>query len=79
MKKEMTFEEAMARLEEIVARLENGKGALDESLAVFEEGVALVNFCNAKLNEAEQRVRVLVAGEDGALKEVPFAPSEVEG
>lgn len=78
MKKELTFEEAMTRLEEIVSLLENGKSALDESLSAFEEGVALINHCNAKLTEAEQRVRVLVAGEGGALAEVPFSPKEVE-
>lgn len=78
MKKELTFEEAMARLEEIVSLLENGKSPLDESLSAFEEGVALINLCNTKLTEAEQRVRVLVAGEDGELTEAPFAPKEVE-
>ena len=78
MKKELTFEEAMARLEEIVSLLENGKSPLDESLSAFEEGVALINLCNTKLTEAEQRVRVLVAGEGGELTEAPFAPKEVE-
>lgn len=77
MKKEMTFEQAMQRLEEIVVLLENGKAGLDESLAIFEEGVALVALCNEKLTDAEQRVRILVAGEDGASTEVPFAPNEV--
>ncbi len=77
MKKDMTFEEAMARLEEIVVLLENGKAGLDESLAVFEEGVALVALCNEKLTDAEQRVRILVAGENGAPAEAPFTPNEV--
>ena len=77
MKKEITFEMAMARLEEIVALLENGKAPLDESLAIFEEGVGLINLCNDKLTEAEQRVRILVANEDGTVGEAPFAPSEV--
>lgn len=76
MKKELTFEKAMERLEEIVLQLENGKAGLDESLAIFEEGVALVALCNEKLTEAEQRVRVLVAGE-GGLTEAPFTPNEV--
>ena len=77
MKKEMTFEAAMQRLEEIVLSLENGKAPLDESLAIFEEGVALVALCNEKLSAAEQRVRILVADEGGALTEAPFAPKEV--
>lgn len=77
MEKEMTFEEAMQRLEEIVVLLENGKAGLDQSLAIFEEGVSLVALCNAKLTEAEQRVRILVAGEDGTPTEAPFTPNEV--
>ena len=77
MKKEMTFEAAMQRLEEIVLALENGKAPLDESLSIFEEGVALVGFCNEKLAAAEQRVRILVAEDDGAITDAPFAPKEV--
>jgi exodeoxyribonuclease VII small subunit len=67
----------MQRLEEIVVLLENGKAGLDQSLAIFEEGVSLVALCNAKLTEAEQRVRILVAGEDGTPAEAPFTPNEV--
>lgn len=76
--KQQSFEKAMERLEEIVTLLENGKASLDESLAIFEEGVALVTFCNEKLTEAEQRVRVLVEDKDGTAKEVPFIASEAE-
>lgn len=76
--KQQSFEKAMERLEEIVTLLENGKASLDESLAIFEEGVALVTFCNEKLTEAEQRVRVLVEDKDGTAKEVPFTASEAE-
>ena len=42
--KEMTFEAAMARLEEIVRALESGNAPLDVSLGLFEEGVALVKL-----------------------------------
>ena len=38
----LTFEAAIARLEEIVRALESGSAPLDESLALFEEGVGLV-------------------------------------
>ena len=46
--KEMTFEAAMARLEEIVRALEGGSAGLDASLGLFEEGISLVKLCNAK-------------------------------
>ena len=71
-KKEKSFEEAMARLEEIVRSLEVGTAALDDSLGLFEEGIALVKLCNAKLEGAEQKVMLLSKGENGALNETDF-------
>ena len=65
----MSFEEAMVRLEEIVRMLEGGKGGLEASLSAFEEGISLVKFCNEKLEKAEQKVRVLMQGEAGEMKE----------
>lgn len=67
--KEYTFEAAIARLEEIVRALENGSAPLDQSLALFEEGVGLVKLCNAKLDTAEQRVKLLTASPDGGMTE----------
>ena len=63
--KKMTFETALARLEEIVRAMESGSAKLDESLALFEEGVGLVKFCTGELDNAEQRVKILQAGEEG--------------
>jgi len=54
----MSFETALARLEEIVGALECGTAALDDSLALFEEGVALVRLCNGKLDSAQQRIQI---------------------
>ncbi len=65
----MTFEAAMARLEEIVRMLESGNAPLDVSLGLFEEGVALVKLCNAKLDTAEQKVKILTDAGDGTLVE----------
>lgn len=67
--KEMTFEAAMARLEEIVRALESGNAPLDVSLGLFEEGVALVKLCNNRLDTAEQKVKLLVRGENGEMTE----------
>ena len=71
-KKEKTFEEAMARLEEIVRALDGGSAGLDDSLGLFEEGIALVKLCNAKLEGAEQKVKLLAKGEGDALVETDF-------
>lgn len=68
-KQEMTFETAIARLEEIVRILESGNAPLDKSLAMFEEGVSLVKLCNSRLDSAEQKVKILTVGENGNLVE----------
>lgn len=70
---ELTFESAISRLEEIVRTLEGGDVPLDTSIALFEEGITLVKFCNAKLDHAEQRVKILMQGPDGAMTEADFA------
>ena len=72
--KEMTFESAIARLEEIVRLLESGSAPLDESLALFEEGVGLVKLCNARLDNAEQKVKILVKNPDGTVSEEDMPP-----
>ncbi len=71
----LTFEEAVSRLEQIVRAMEEGKTTLDSSLEMFEEGIALVRFCNQKLETAEQRVRILLTGEGGEVTEKPFTPT----
>lgn len=57
--KDLSFEDAMKRLEEIANKLENGQVSLDESLSLYEEGIALIRFCNDKLDKAEQKIRIL--------------------
>ena len=73
-KKELSFEEALARLEEIVALLDSGNAPLDQSLALFEEGAGLVKLCSAKLDNVEQRVKILVEGKSGEQVENDFKP-----
>ncbi len=64
----MTFEEAMKRLEEIVRELEDGQLPLEKSLELFSEGINISKFCQASLEDAEQRIMVLTA--EGELKEL---------
>ncbi len=66
------FESNLKQLEEIVAKLEGGDLALDQALELFEEGVMISRFCNAKLEEAERKVETLIKTADGDLTEVPF-------
>jgi len=55
--KEMTYEQALARLEEIVASLDKNDLPLDKALALFEEGTALATFCTEKLENAKQKIK----------------------
>ncbi|MBE6655365.1 MAG: exodeoxyribonuclease VII small subunit [Ruminococcaceae bacterium] len=67
----LTFEEALLRLETLVRTLESGNEDLNSSLAAFEEGISLVRFCTEKLENAEQKVKILLSGE-GGLREAPL-------
>jgi exodeoxyribonuclease VII small subunit len=53
------FEMALDELEKLVLKMETGEQNLDESLAAYERGVALYRRCQAVLEQAELRVRVL--------------------
>ncbi len=64
-KKMMPFETAMERLEEILYALENGGESLDASLKLYEEGIELIRSCTARLEQAEQKVKVLQIQADG--------------
>ena len=72
MKKDIKFEEAMQQLEDIVRKLESGSLSLDESLSSFEEAVGLVKLCNERLENAEQKVRILTTGAGGEITDLPF-------
>ena len=62
----LSFEEALAELEQIVRRLESGEGKLDESVTAYERGAVLRQHCEAKLREAQMRIeRVTIA--DGTI------------
>ena len=62
---EMTFEQAMTRLEQIVTTLEGGRCTLDESLKLFEEGTTLTAYCSKQIQAAEQKILKLTAVENG--------------
>lgn len=67
----MTFEDALQKLETIVTLLEEGEMPLDGSLQAFEEGIALVKVCETRLSEAEQKVKILIK-KDGGYDEQAF-------
>ena len=75
--KPLSFEESIKRLEEIVGHLEKGDLSLQDSIRCFEEGNMLVKECSRMLDEAEQKVVLLRAGNQGEAEEAPFEEPRV--
>ena len=76
MKKTVSFEASMERLQEILQALEGGGDSLEESLRLYEEGIGLIRTCTTLLETAEQKVRMLQLQPDGSVAEVDFAKGE---
>jgi exodeoxyribonuclease VII small subunit len=73
---DLSFEEAVARLEAVVAELEGGSLPLEECLRRFEQAVALARHCSARLEAAERQISILT--EEGGLRSLPGLPWERE-
>lgn len=70
-KQQLSFETAIAELEQIVAQLESGDLELEQSLKLFERGIELTRVSQNKLQEAEQKVQILME-KNGQLELQPF-------
>lgn len=73
--KSTRFEDAMQELESVVKQLESGEQTLDQSLQEFERGVALARFCQQALDDANQKVQILLQAADGETL-TDFKPAE---
>ncbi|MEQ9692929.1 exodeoxyribonuclease VII small subunit [Shimia sp. SDUM112013] len=62
---ELSFEQAMAELEQVVGKLERGDVALEESIKLYERGAELKKRCEAKLKEAEEKVAAITLDREG--------------
>jgi len=63
--KALSFEAALAQLEEIVGKLESGRAPLAESIAIYERGEALKAHCETLLRTAEARIEKITLSRDG--------------
>jgi exodeoxyribonuclease VII small subunit len=63
----LSFEDALAELEQIVRGLESGQQKLEDAIGAYERGAALRQHCEAKLAEADARVAAIVERADGTL------------
>ncbi len=66
--KSLSFEKALAQLEDIVAKLEGGKVDLEDSIKLYEKGEALKKHCETKLMEAEARIEKITLDRSGNPK-----------
>jgi exodeoxyribonuclease VII small subunit len=58
-KENMSYEDALQQLEEIVQQLEQGDVPLEQSLLVYQEGVALLAYCQKILGDVESKLTIL--------------------
>jgi exodeoxyribonuclease VII small subunit len=72
---DLSFEDALKRLEAIVQRLESGEASLEDSISLYTEGQALKAHCEAKLKLASARIEAIQANDAGdAVGTRPFDP-----
>lgn len=74
--KNLSFEEAITKLESIVKKLESGQVTLDEAMNEYSEGMMLAKICGDKLNSAQEKVNKILT-ESGELKDFEIPQSEV--
>ncbi|MEM8986603.1 MAG: exodeoxyribonuclease VII small subunit [Pseudomonadota bacterium] len=67
----LSFEAALAELEDIVRKLESGEAPLEESIALYERGAALKAHCEAKLKAAQEKVEKIVIDDAGGVSSAP--------
>ncbi len=62
----MSFEEAMAELDQVVARLESGAAPLEQSIELYTRGTALKAHCEALLKNAQAKVEKITLDDKGS-------------
>ena len=71
-KQTFNFEASLKQLEQLVQQLEQGNLSLQQSMQVFEQGIALTRECQQSLDQAEQKVQILMQDNQGEMVEQPF-------
>ncbi len=61
MEKELTFEQAMKRLEEITNTIQKNDCSIDEGLKLYQEGLELAKFCDNKLKSFSEKLNEITA------------------
>ena len=66
-KTRLSFEQALAELEQIVSAMESGEIGLEASIEKYAEGAKLIAHCRKVLNAAEKKIQLLTAGAGDTL------------
>ncbi len=69
----LSFEAALAELEQLVKQLEDGKARLDDAIGAYERGSLLRRHCETKLREAQLKIEQITQNADGTPGSKPFA------
>lgn len=64
----LSFEEALAQLENIVRELESGRIKLDDAISAYEKAVALKQLCENKLKSAQLKIEKIEVSPSGEIK-----------
>ena len=71
-----TFETAMQRLEQIVQTMDSDELPLEDLIVRYQEGIQLVQVCEAKLKSAEKKIEVIARKAQGTVELSEFAPGD---
>ncbi|WP_034645380.1 exodeoxyribonuclease VII small subunit [Bacillus methanolicus] len=71
----ITFEEAMEKLERIVERLEEGDVPLEEAISIYKQGMELSKICHDKLKNVEEQLTQILT-EDGKTENFSIQEEE---
>ena len=76
---DLSFGDALAELDEVVAALESGQLELEDSLVRYERGVALVRVLQSKLDDAQQKVTMLIGELESESSDENVPPTAEDG
>ncbi len=68
---DLSFEQALTRLQEMVGELEGGGLTLEETIATFQQGSELASHCQRMIANAELRITELTAAADDGVFQAP--------
>ena len=73
----LTYEDALARLDEVLRSLEEGKLTLEETITAVARGREYLQLCQDKLEEARRKIESLPVTQEAPASEEPPHPASV--